>query len=337
MVNINTKSLKSDILEAYREAKSQLHMANMEIAELKEAVAVGDEEMNERVDIDDIAKVLGIPEGTLFDWVSAIEERIESGKWDVCDKLRAGWQKDKKIIDHYRKVMSEIVALEVEDHFDDVSDELVDYIKGLKANVRRLEKAVEQDVTGGVSGTIKGMMRIAMDEVNAEDKAELWALKIEIEKNKKERGIMTDIADANGWDIYPTDNEESDVELTDSDEETPKCEECQATEGGSAEGCDHCGITRFHKGSWWKEDDSDEETPKCDICGCDGTDMGADEWNGETGCCLKCEADEDSCDTKECPNFDLLHTGKCKECVLKAGWAEEVTELSEKMSKKMKM
>lgn len=293
MVSINTKSLKADILEAYREAKSQLHMANMEIAELKEA---------------------------------GVEVQQEG-----IDELKAGWQKDQKILDHYRKVMSEIVALEVEDHFDDVSDELVDYIKGLKANELKMKKNLENDI----SVTIKSMMRTAMDEMMAEDKVELEALKIEIAKNKKERGIMTDIADANGWDIYPTDNEESDVELT----------------------------------------DSDEETPKCDICGCDGTDMGDDVWNGETGCCLKCEADKVElealkpkatawkiinfgCDWEDIAMLcdeemarGLVDTGECEwddfstcefykeeeEEKLKAGWAEEVAELSEKMSKKMKV
>ena len=37
------------------------------------------------------------------------------------------------------------------------------------------------------------------------------------------------------------------------------------------------------------DSDDDFTTPRCDFCGCDGTHLGDDVWNGETGCCYKCE------------------------------------------------
>ena len=57
---------------------------------------------------------------------------------------------------------------------------------------------------------------------------EIADLKEELDKANDERYKMSQIANANGWDIYPTDSEEEEEE--DSDEDLPdRCVSCDKT------------------------------------------------------------------------------------------------------------
>ena len=69
------------------------------------------------------------------------DDEIESFK-ELGDSFLEECERKRNIVEHYRGIMDEIDKLEKPDHFDSTPDDLVDYVKGLKAENEKLEERI---------------------------------------------------------------------------------------------------------------------------------------------------------------------------------------------------
>jgi len=171
---------------------------------------------------------------------NAIEEVVKSMK-DVIEEVKAENEKLKEEIKEYEYESNESGVKE---------KKLYEQAFAIQAERDRLKKENESQKVLIVNETIE----------KEKLQTEVEKLKKQIEDLQDERYKMCGIANANGWDIYPTDDEETDEESEEEDEEEEEEEGSEKkvlkekNESRQKIPDDVIGAFKSLAGSWWDDE-----------------------------------------------------------------------------------